>query len=380
MRIVLRLLEFLDRLADFAYLKIQHAQFKADGEVGGKFLHALATFIELHRLLLRREISLPGRVIIRRRVELRHFVIHEPRAGVGDGLVERGVAPGVGGFEAVILFQRVGETFLLRVKFRERPGQLDVARVRPGETRLIFADQPLHNIFGFHHALILFELRGLDLVLEHVAIGTALLVGLVVTALVQGAARGKIFQRLAYLLINRQRPLQFNQRPFRLRHFADVRQRVAELDDDGLVARVVAGQHFKRKHGGARQFERERGLGGELVPARVVRVAAQNLLGDEEGLGGIIAQREIPLGDLRGVAGAAPHLFEQTAARARLADLRVAQRPAAIHAAGPALEHLHEEINGVIKVVALQRLHALGVKLAQFPRQSGQFDFSHGNN
>ena len=53
-RIALRLLKFLDRLADLAGLEIQHAHFEADGQVGGKFFHALLAFRDLEIELSRR--------------------------------------------------------------------------------------------------------------------------------------------------------------------------------------------------------------------------------------------------------------------------------------------------------------------------------------
>ena len=62
MRVALRFLKFRDRLANIAGLKIQHAQFKLDGEVGRVFLDALLGLGELKTYFLRRD----GRRFFRR--------------------------------------------------------------------------------------------------------------------------------------------------------------------------------------------------------------------------------------------------------------------------------------------------------------------------
>src|SRR5882724_3118340 len=113
-RILLRLLKFLDGFADFSRLKIKHAHLKPDGEVGRIFFHAFLAFGDLKFQFLRLEFFHLRGVLRLERIELLQLSIELLHFCGGDGLVKRRIVAHLGTFEAFVKVQRAVELFFLR--------------------------------------------------------------------------------------------------------------------------------------------------------------------------------------------------------------------------------------------------------------------------
>src|SRR5256885_16119403 len=101
-------------------------------------------------------------------------------------------------------------------------------------------------------------------------------------------------------------------------------------------------------------------MGGE-----VVRIAIEELFGDVDGFDRIGAQGNLPLGEQRRAAGSAEHFSKKTAFAARLFGLSGPQRLAAGVEARLLLQHLRENGDRVVEVLALEGSQTFFVLLPQ---------------
>src|SRR5438477_8990104 len=97
----------------------------------------------------------------------------------------------------------------------------------------------------------------------------------------------------------------------------------------------------------------------------VVRITAEELLGDVDGFDRIGAQGNLSPGEQRRAAGGAEHLFQKTAFATGLFDLRGPQRLTAGVEARLLLQHLRENSDRVVEVLALEGSQPFLVLLPQ---------------
>src|SRR5438093_9882220 len=100
----------------------------------------------------------------------------------------------------------------------------------------------------------------------------------------------------------------------------------------------------------------------------VVRIAVEELLGDIDGFERIGAQGNLPLGEQRRAARGAEHFSQKTAFAARLFDLSGPQRLAAGVETRLLLQHLRENGDRVVEVLALEGSQTFFVL---FPQRAG---------
>src|SRR3954471_24136567 len=134
-----------------------------------------------------------------------------------------------------------------------------------------------------------------------------------------------------------------------------------------VVTRIVFKEDLERQRGGARKISPERGFREQFVSAGVGWVGVENLLGGLESLKGIVAQAELAFGNHGGRTGTTDHFFKEAAGVAVLFVLRGAKGLAAIEEAGFALEHLLEDRQGIIEILALESGCPFLIELTKVP-------------
>ncbi len=166
---------------------------------------------------------------------------------------------------------------------------------------------------------------------------------------------------------------------FGIFRLAGPRERLAQFDGY-LAIRRVSARKLKRQRRRARQIDGQRGVGQHLVRGDVIRVAVEDLLGDVDGFEWIRAQGDLPSGQQRRTAGCAEHFFQETAFAARSFRLRGPQCLATGVKARLLLQHLIEDGDGVVEVLALEGSDPFFVLFTQRAGNGSWTLFRHGKD
>src|SRR6266545_3136459 len=94
----------------------------------------------------------------------------------------RGIGGAFGGDDAVIVFERLVELFLLSIKLGGRAEESKIARFLRN-ARFVFGEQTFGHVLGLDGAFFLLQRDGFLFVLQNVAIGAAAVFERFVTAL-----------------------------------------------------------------------------------------------------------------------------------------------------------------------------------------------------
>ena len=179
--------------------------------------------------------------------------------------------------------------------------------------------------------------------------------------------------------IGRQRGAQFEQDAFGEFDFANFSKRLGKSDGVVLILGLLLPQNLQRHHRSLRHLQGVGRIGDDAMRGTVVRVRVEDLFRDGHGFRRVFAERHLRLGDLRRCACAAENFLEETAGGlAGLASLSLAQRLAHLDNFRHTGEHLHQQINGVIKIFAREGVVRFGEQRTHFTRNIVHSFFRHG--
>jgi hypothetical protein len=374
MRVGLGFLEGGNGLVEFTNAKEVKAEIESDLEVVGIALGEFAGLVQDIILAFGLEAGAFLIVIGSVGIELLDALLEVADGGFGYDAFEGGIGGAFGVADLLVTGEGAIVILLLDVEFGGGAKQARMVGIF-SELILDMGELLAEDVGGGGVPLLLFEGGGGGFIAEKVAVGTGAAFEGFVT-FVEAALGGDVLQRLLDRHVSGERVGEIDEDRFTAGDLAGLGKGLGEFDRALAIGRVLEND-LERENGGAGQVGGEGGFSEEPMGGKAMGIGIEDLLGGDEGVEGIGAERQLAFGKERGVAGGAEDAFEKAASFTGAFELGGAECLAAIVKGGILTQERVEDGDGVIEVIALNGREAFLVLFAQRTRDGVKLLLGH---